>query len=126
MAESRIRDPDGRVALVTGGASGIGAAVVERLATDGVRVASFDLRPSPTADLSLDRDVPSTERLRGGVAKVEEALGPIDVLVCAAGVFGGAVPTAEVSDELWERVFAVNAGGTHKAIREVIPGMKAR
>ena len=117
----------GRVALVTGGASGIGAAVARRLVSEGAAVASFDLQPA-SADgvLALAGDVSSSADIEAAVQRVEEELGPIDVLVCSAGVPGVSLPSMEISDEEWRRVLAINADGVFFCNRTVGPGMVER
>jgi 2-dehydro-3-deoxy-L-rhamnonate dehydrogenase (NAD+) len=117
----------GRVALVTGGASGIGAAVAMRLRREGAEVASLDLHPE-TADgvLALAGDVSDSAQVADAVARVERELGPIDVLVCSAGVPGASLPPVETTDEEWRRVFAINADGVFFCNRAVIPGMVSR
>ena len=121
-------DFEGRVALVTGGASGIGAATVERLRAGGARAVSFDLRPGDDhrATLAIEGDVRSSTDLDAAVARVESELGRLDVLVCCAGVPGESLRTTDVRDEEWERVLAVNAAGTFYANRAVLPGMERR
>jgi 3-oxoacyl-[acyl-carrier protein] reductase len=104
---------DGKVALVTGGASGIGAATVERLRAGGADVQVFDLA---TGD-----DVRDSAALEAAVA----ALPRLDVLVCAAGVGGDSLHTEDVSDEEWRRVHAINLDGVFFANRAAIPKMKA-
>jgi 3-oxoacyl-[acyl-carrier protein] reductase len=117
----------GRVALVTGGASGIGAAVVDRLRSEGASVASFDLRAgSPEGVLTLSGDVSRSPDVERAVADVERELGPIDVLVCSAGVPGASLPTVDVTDEEWRRVLSINADGVFFCNRAVLPGMIAR
>src|SRR5213596_229310 len=106
-------DFDGRVALVTGGASGIGAATVERLRAGGAEVHVFDL--------SLGDDVRDSAQLNAAV----EQLSRLDVLVCCAGVGGDSLHTEDVSDEEWERVHAINLNGVFYANRAAIPKMKA-
>jgi NAD(P)-dependent dehydrogenase (short-subunit alcohol dehydrogenase family) len=106
-------DFDGRVALVTGGASGIGAAVVERLRAGGGDVHVFDLANGD--------DVRDSAQLNAAVAKLPR----LDVLVCCAGVGGDSLHTEEVSDEEWERVHAINLNGVFYANRAAIPKMKA-
>jgi NAD(P)-dependent dehydrogenase (short-subunit alcohol dehydrogenase family) len=121
-------DLAGRVALVTGGGSGIGAACAARLQSSGAEVAVFDLDPGGNAGSVLDiaGDVTRSEDLDGAVARVERELGRLDVLVCCAGVSGASLPTVDVSDEEWVRVMAINASGVFFANRAVLPGMLAR
>jgi 3-oxoacyl-[acyl-carrier protein] reductase len=115
-------DFSGRVALVTGGASGIGAAVAERLRGDGAKVATFDRDPPADAV----GDIASSADVNAAVAKVEAELGPIDILVNSAGVPGESLHTVDVSDEEWNRVMAINATGSFYMTRAVVPGMVAR
>ena len=117
----------GRVALVTGGASGIGAAVATRLLAEGAKAAALDLTPS-AADgvLPVAGDVSRSADVEAAVARVEDELGPIDVLVCSAGVPGASLPTVEVTDEEWRRVLGINADGVFFCNRAVLPGMVAR
>jgi 2-dehydro-3-deoxy-L-rhamnonate dehydrogenase (NAD+) len=117
----------GRVALVTGGASGIGAAVAARLLAEGAMTASLDLTPGAAGGvLPLAGDVSSSADVGAAVARVEDELGPIDVLVCSAGVPGASLPTVEVTDDEWRRVLGINAGGVFFCNRAVLPGMVAR
>ena len=117
----------GRVALVTGGASGIGAAVARRLVSEDASVASFDLQPeSAEGVLALDGDVSESADIEAAVQRVEEELGPIDVLVCSAGVPGESLPSMEISDEEWRRVLAINTNGVFFCNRTVAPGMVDR
>jgi NAD(P)-dependent dehydrogenase (short-subunit alcohol dehydrogenase family) len=106
-------DFEGRVALVTGGASGIGAAAVERLRAGGAQVEIFDL--------SQGDDVRDSAQLNAAV----ERLPRLDVLVCGAGVGGDSLHTEDVSDEEWERVHAINLNGVFYANRAALPKMKA-
>jgi 2-dehydro-3-deoxy-L-rhamnonate dehydrogenase (NAD+) len=118
---------EGRIALVTGGGSGIGAATVERLLRAGARVASLDADGgAPEGALAVRADVTDSAQVDAAVARVEAELGPLDVLVCSAGVPGASLRTADVPDEEWKRVFAVNADGVFWCNRAVLPGMVER
>ncbi len=118
-------DFTGRVALVTGGASGIGAATAARLREGGAKVAVFD-RDEASEFFSTTGDISRASEVASAVARVEAQLGPIDVLVNSAGIPGASLKTVDVSDEEWERVLAINASGTFYACRAVIPAMVAR
>jgi NAD(P)-dependent dehydrogenase (short-subunit alcohol dehydrogenase family) len=115
----------GRVALVTGGASGIGAATAERLEDGGASVAVFD-RQRANGRLSITGDMTSSADLNQAVARAEAEVGPIDILVNSAGIPGESLRTVDVPDDEWERVLAVNANGAFYACRAVIPGMTER
>jgi 2-dehydro-3-deoxy-L-rhamnonate dehydrogenase (NAD+) len=108
----------GRSALVTGGASGIGAAVAALLREGGASVTTFDRADG--ADVS--GDVSRSADLAAAVAE----RGPFDVLVNSAGIPGRSLHTVDVADDEWERVLAVNASGSFYACRAVIPGMVER
>ncbi|HET7369126.1 MAG TPA: SDR family oxidoreductase [Gaiella sp.] len=102
----------GRVALVTGAASGIGDAVARRLVAEGAAVASLDLEAHASDGiLGLAGDVSSSSEVEAAVERVERELGPLDVLVCSAGVPGASLGTLDVTDEEWRHVLAVNADG---------------
>jgi 3-oxoacyl-[acyl-carrier protein] reductase len=117
----------GRVALVTGAASGIGEAVATRLQAEGARVASFDLHAqAPRGVLALAGDVSRSPDVEAAVARVDRELGPIDVLVCSAGVPGASLRTVDVTDEEWRRVMGINADGVFYCNRAVIAGMVER
>ena len=117
----------GRVALITGAASGIGAAAARRLLAEGARVATFDLQPAGIeGTLELLGDVSRSDDVGAAVARTTDELGPVDVLVCSAGIPGASLHTAEVSDEEWKRVFAINADGVFWCNRAVAPGMAER
>ena len=117
----------GRVAFVTGAASGIGAATAERLLAEGARVATFDLSGTgPERALALQGDVSQSADVDAAVATAAAELGPIDILVCSAGIAGASLQTAEVSDGEWRRVLAINADGVFWCNRAVAPGMAER
>jgi NAD(P)-dependent dehydrogenase (short-subunit alcohol dehydrogenase family) len=113
----------GRVALVTGAASGIGAAAARRLLAEGATVFTLDLRAEgPEGTTALAGDVSSSADVNAAVA----AAGPVDILVCCAGVPGQSLKTVDVPDEEWKRVLAINTDGVFFCNRAVIPGMVER
>jgi 3-oxoacyl-[acyl-carrier protein] reductase len=106
-----------RTALVTGGASGLGAATADRLRADGLTVITVDLHD---ADVSADvTDEPALRRLAGEI-------GPVDVLINSAGIVGPNKPLLETTAEQWQRVLDVNVLGTVNTMRVFIPGMRDR
>ena len=113
----------GRVALVTGAASGIGAAATRRLLAEGATVFTLDLRAEgPEGAVALAGDVSASADVNAAVA----AAGPVDILVCCAGVPGKSLQTVDVPDEEWKRVLAINADGVFFCNRAAIPGMVER
>jgi 3-oxoacyl-[acyl-carrier protein] reductase len=117
----------GRVAFVTGAASGIGAAATRRLLHEGAKVATFDLNDSEVEGaLALTGDVSASADVTAAVASATAELGPIDVLVCSAGISGNSLRTGDVSDAEWKRVMAINADGVFWCNRAVAPGMAER
>ncbi len=115
----------GEVVLVSGAASGIGAAVVQRLREEGARVAALDRQPVADADASAQADLRSAEAVTQAVGQLVSALGPINALVHCAGVCpaGG---TLEGDDELWLDTYSVNVLGALRVMRAVLPGMRER
>ena len=123
---------EGRTALVTGGAGGIGAATCRRLAAEGAAVAVTDLPGSEAAEVAaeisgaaFELDVCSTASIKAAVDAVESELGPLDVLVNNAGYdeFGFFTRTEEA---MWDRVLAVNLRGVIAVTHAVLPGMQSR
>src|ERR1700730_10195371 len=106
-------DFQGRVALVTGGASGMGAPTVERLRAGGAEAHVFDLANGD--------DVRESAQLDAAVARLPR----LDILVCCAGVGGDSLHTVDVSDAEWGRVHAINLNGVFHANRAAIPKMQA-
>jgi 3-oxoacyl-[acyl-carrier protein] reductase len=118
---------DGKVALVTGGASGIGEAAVAMFLDRGARVASFDLDAAggPDGALRIEGDATDSASVAATVDRVERELGPLDALVCCAGTAGDSLRTVDVTDEEWRRVFALNCDGVfyfnREAARVMVP-----
>jgi NAD(P)-dependent dehydrogenase (short-subunit alcohol dehydrogenase family) len=121
-------DLAGRVVLVTGAASGIGAAAVRMLTDAGGRVAGFDLHPSDAA-LALTGDVTRAADLEAAVATVEERFGGLDALVSNAGLFlagGGDGPSPQLAEEDWQRTIDVNLKSVYLGAKYAIPALQRR
>jgi 2-hydroxycyclohexanecarboxyl-CoA dehydrogenase len=123
---------EGRIALVTGGASGIGAATCRRLAGEGARVAVTDMNLEGAHDVASELDgaafelnVTSTDSIGAAVSAVEDELGPVDILINNAGYdeFGFFVKSEE---PMWDRVLGVNLRGVIAVTHAVLPGMQER
>ena len=116
----------GRVALVTGGGRGIGAALARALAGAGARVMAAARHPAPLDGVATERcDVTQPGDVTALVRTTTERLGPIDILVNNAGSASSA-PVAKITLEEWHRLFAVNATGTLLCTQAVLPGMRER
>ena len=114
---------DGLAAIVTGGASGIGEAIVNRLREDGARVAIFDRQVHDGLTDAYRVDVTDDESVRVGVEKVAADFGGIDVVVNNAGI--GAQGTVETNDDdEWHRVFDVNVVGAVRVSRAALPHLR--
>jgi len=114
-------------AVVTGGASGIGAATVQRLRRDGMHVAALDVDgdriDEVDAEAHVVADVTSEDDARRGIDEAAAALGGLDVIVACAGVAGrGTVESTPLEE--WERVFAVNVRGVYLTAKAAIPHLK--
>lgn len=126
----------GRTAIVTGGASGIGLAISERLAADGHLVAIFDRDGSAARDaaakiattgaaaVGLEVDVTDRAQIEAGVASVRAELGPPTVLVNSAGL-DGFDRFLDITLEKWNRIIEVNLTGTFHCCQAVLPDMIA-
>ncbi|MBX3195671.1 MAG: SDR family oxidoreductase [Microbacteriaceae bacterium] len=107
---------EGRVAVVTGGASGIGLAIASRLTEDGASVGSLDLASGV--------DVADAAAVRDAVARIARELGPPTIAVHCAAV-QHMLPFDELDEEEWERTWRVNVGGAVNLVHAVVPGMRA-
>jgi 2-hydroxycyclohexanecarboxyl-CoA dehydrogenase len=115
---------DQRVALVTGGARGIGRAIAHALAADGLAVAVGDLQfdSAPDAALAVELDVTDTASVNEGVARVAAELGPVSVVVNNAG-WDELRPFLDTDEEFWQRVIDINFTGMLRVTKAVLPGM---
>jgi NAD(P)-dependent dehydrogenase (short-subunit alcohol dehydrogenase family) len=128
-----MTDMTGKVALVTGGASGMGRIIALRLAARGAKVAIFDLNEQGLAETAAEAegltpftcDISSNEDVEAKVAKVTEQLGPIDHLVHAAALMPGHKLIDETHESM-ERLFRINYFGTTYMVKAVLPSMIER
>lgn len=119
---------DGKVALVTGGASGIGRATAARLRAEGARIAVADLAAPPdgVAETAVQVDVSDSAVWPGLVAEVESALGGLDIVHLNAGVTCPESDVEAVTDEQWHRIFRVNVDHVFFGIRATAPALRRR
>jgi NAD(P)-dependent dehydrogenase (short-subunit alcohol dehydrogenase family) len=125
-----------RVAVVTGGASGIGLGVGRAFVADGYRVALLDLDASAVeaaaAELSsegapvlgLGVDVADRDAVAAGFDRVRSELGPVEILVTSAGI-ESFTPVVDITAERWDRIIAVNLTGTFSCVQAALPDMLA-
>ncbi len=121
-----------KTVIVTGAGSGIGKATALRLAVEGARVIAADVRADRLDELLTDLAGAHHATVAGDIADaaivdtIIDVAGPhVDVLVNNAGIMDGFLPAAEVDDETWARVFAVNVTAPMRLMRAVLPGMIA-
>ena len=116
---------DGLVAAVTGGASGIGAAIAQRLMADGARVAVFDRDVSnpPEGTLAVQADVTDDASVRAAVDRVLQEWDRLDILVNNAGI-GAQGTVADNPDDEWLRVLDVNVLGMVRTTRAALPALR--
>ncbi|RTE11370.1 SDR family oxidoreductase [Paenibacillus whitsoniae] len=123
----------GKVAVVTGAASGMGKAIAELFAAEGAKVVVSDLRVE-TAEvvvnaikekggqaIAVAANVAKEEDIQHLIDHTVSEFGTVDILVNNAGIMDNFVPAADLTDELWERVFAINTTGPMRATRKVLP-----
>lgn len=107
----------GKIAIVTGGARGIGRAVVEKFEAEGATVVSFDLAGAEPVDVTRDADVAAA------VGRVIASHGRVDILVNNAGV-NAYFDATTMTEAEWDQVFAVDLKGAWLCAKHVLPGMK--
>lgn len=124
---------DGKVAIITGAAQGMGESHARRFVSEGAKVALTDLneeRGQRIADelgknaLFLRHDVASLADWRRVLQETEDAFGPVTVLVNNAGILGPVTPTVELSEEVYLKVCAVNQHSQFYGMKTVIPSMQ--
>ncbi|MBX6351937.1 MAG: SDR family oxidoreductase [Thermoflavifilum sp.] len=125
----------GKVAVVTGAGSGMGREIAKLFASQGARVVAADVMEDRLREVETEIqqaggtvrtvlcDVAKEEDIRRMISTATEAFGTLDILVNNAGIMDRMTTVADVTDELWERVFAVNVTGPMRAIRRAIPIM---
>ena len=126
-----------RVAMVTGGAQGIGKGIATALAAEGFRVAVADLNltgAEQTAKeitaaggtaIAVEIDVTRTASVESAVRAVEAALGPVEVVVNNAG-WDDFMPFVKTTEEFWDKILDINFKGALRVIKAVVPGMMER
>lgn len=121
----------GQVAIVTGGASGVGREVAGRLTQEGAKVVLWDLNADALAQAkaatgavdAVELDVTDADAVQAAAASVADRLGRVDVLIASAGITGATVPVQEFPLDSWRRVIDINLNGLFYCCRAVIPHM---
>jgi NAD(P)-dependent dehydrogenase (short-subunit alcohol dehydrogenase family) len=128
-------DLNGQVAVVTGGAQGIGFAIAQRLIASGAKVSLWDMNAAVlgTAVKALGAsssskvvDITDLDALRRVHAEVEAEVGPVSILVNSAGIAGSNATLEDYDPDEWRRIVEINLNGTFYVNKVVIPSMKAR
>lgn len=129
---------EGKVAIVTGAGSGLGREFSTELAGEGVKVVAADIDPAGAEEtvslvsqrggeaLAVEADVSRAASVEAMVESAVDRFGTVDILVNNAGLVGETKPTAEVSEESWDRVMSVDMKGVFLGSRAVIPIMLER
>jgi 2-dehydro-3-deoxy-L-rhamnonate dehydrogenase (NAD+) len=124
-----------RVAIVVGGAGGIGTAITERLVAGGAKAVIFDLDADTVASvaqatgaLAFPRpvDCSVSETVDAAIREVEATHGSVDILIYTAGIAGESPRITDVTDTVWDKIMTVNCAGAFYCMRAVIPGMLER
>ena len=124
---------EGRVALVTGGASGLGCAAARRIVQEGGEVALWDINEEKLgttagdigATLALTVEVSDYAAVARAMRQTVDRLGKIDIMIGSAGITGATVPVKDFPIESWKRVIDTNLNGLFYCCREVVPVMIA-
>jgi NAD(P)-dependent dehydrogenase (short-subunit alcohol dehydrogenase family) len=123
--DQKSKDLNGRVALVTGAASGIGAAIVKRFQAEGARTAGIDIDPGGASDLNLIADLRSTSALEHALAGMTKTLGAPEILVHAAATsFPGGIFDTDPATFL--DLYDVNVAGLVRLLQLCVPAMRSR
>jgi NAD(P)-dependent dehydrogenase (short-subunit alcohol dehydrogenase family) len=115
---------DGRHAIVTGGGTGIGAAIASALETEGAKVSRIGRRPETLGPNGFAADVTDRAQIDAAFAAAREKNGPISILINNAGVSQG-VPFAKVSADLWRQMLAVNLDGVFHCCQAALADLLA-
>ena len=113
------------VAVVTGAASGIGAAVCRSLEETGWTVVGMDMRRVDHLEHAVVCDVSDPHAVKAAFARIQAEVGPVGALVTAAGHYEFA-PIGDITEDQWNRMMRVHVGGLLNPVREVLPGMIGR
>jgi rhamnose utilization protein RhaD (predicted bifunctional aldolase and dehydrogenase)/NAD(P)-dependent dehydrogenase (short-subunit alcohol dehydrogenase family) len=125
--DSVAKPMQGKIALVTGSASGIGKACVERLVHEGAVVAALDINPSIKSCfncdeiLGLECDVTDTEQLERSIKKTISHFGGLDMLVSNAGIFPKSFSIGEMDDEIWGKSMDINVTSHQRLLKICLP-----
>jgi 3-oxoacyl-[acyl-carrier protein] reductase len=130
------QDFEGQVAVITGGANGIGAAVAAQLGANGARIAIWDIDVSApetkVAQLPSDQllkctvDVADLDSVENAARSTVERFGQIDILVNCAGIAGPTLSLVDYPADMWRKIQAINLDGVFHCCKAVAPGMIAR
>ena len=123
-------DLEGRTAIVTGAAQGIGRAVAERLIASGAEVMIWDLDRGLAEQTSeaigcsfVETDVSDWDRVRSAAARTHATMGKVDILVANAGISGPNAPVADYEVEEWRKIMAINLDGVFHCCKAIAPMM---
>ncbi len=129
---------DGRVAIVTGAAGGIGRATALRLASEGARIVASDLKDSPLDEtarvveqaggeiVGVEHDVTRADQWQRVVSEATARFGGVDILVNNAGIEGAVAPIEHSPEDLFDRVMAINVKGVFLGLKTVLPALRTR